>query len=338
MFIRKSVVPQAVGAFGCILLSSTFVSFASFVPHNLQDSPTFLQDQYSSDLCGITMVADKFSMEDDIKCFNCKENVNLGDDYEAHLLIAHDIRHNYPFYMQKAVEQKINRKMKRKDLEPEVQDVDDDTEPDSEPDTEPETEPDDNVGYANSKKSEPKFESQSENFDEVLTHGLVEIIDIFENKYEQGNDDIEIEDGKDYEEELWKAFDKIKSITKDKKLPIESKKILMEKVVANEVAPIEDAADKSETPEKQPSYTRPNNKVELHQNPPNKEAEKRPTSRASNQSDQSTRLYKCPKCDTKLGKEKLKGGMASKHLIKEHGATPELMKMSSKEWKWSSIK
>ena len=50
-----------------------------------------------------TIVADRFSMTDDIKCF---ELVNLGDDYEAHLQFVHNVTKNFSFYMSKALEQK----------------------------------------------------------------------------------------------------------------------------------------------------------------------------------------------------------------------------------------
>ena len=53
-----------------------------------------------------TMVDDRFSMTDDIKCFSCNELVNFGDDYEAHLQVVHNVIKNFSFYMSKALEQK----------------------------------------------------------------------------------------------------------------------------------------------------------------------------------------------------------------------------------------
>ena len=60
--------------------------------------------------------ADKYSMEDDIPCFICGEQVlvsgawciyvhdnlqvNLGDDYRGHLVAAHGVKHNFNYYMQ----------------------------------------------------------------------------------------------------------------------------------------------------------------------------------------------------------------------------------------------
>ena len=53
-----------------------------------------------------TMVDDRFSRTDDIKCFSCNELVNFGDDYEAHLQVVHRVTKNFSFYMSKALEQK----------------------------------------------------------------------------------------------------------------------------------------------------------------------------------------------------------------------------------------
>ena len=79
------------------------------------------------------MVADRFSMTDDIKCFSCNELVNFGDDYEAHLQVVHNVSKNFTFYMSKALEQKKFQKnpveievVEMSDSEPE--DIDEDKE------------------------------------------------------------------------------------------------------------------------------------------------------------------------------------------------------------------
>ena len=43
------------------------------------------------------------SMDCGLKCDMCKESVNYGDDYIAHLQFAHSVTQNIPFFMNKAL-------------------------------------------------------------------------------------------------------------------------------------------------------------------------------------------------------------------------------------------
>jgi len=57
--------------------------------------------------------SDSLAMDCDLKCDMCKESVNYGDDYVAHLQFAHSVTQNIPFFMNKALDQ-IKGEKKRK--------------------------------------------------------------------------------------------------------------------------------------------------------------------------------------------------------------------------------
>ena len=57
--------------------------------------------------------SDSLAIDCDLKCDMCKESVNYGDDYVAHLQFAHSVTQNIPFFMKKALDQ-IKGEKKRK--------------------------------------------------------------------------------------------------------------------------------------------------------------------------------------------------------------------------------
>merc|ERR1719509_228829 len=67
----------------------------------------------------------QYSMSDNIKCFVCAAEVNFGDDYQEHLSLVHNIRESIPFFMNKALKDKMNTKNKTSPVPVEVLDVDD---------------------------------------------------------------------------------------------------------------------------------------------------------------------------------------------------------------------
>ena len=101
----------------------------------------------------------------------------------------------------------------------------------TEPETVPETELEKEVEDKISKKSKlDASTSKSENFNKSLAKGLTDLVDIFEGKVELENYDLEVNDGINYEDELWNAFDNLKALSKGEKLPEQSTKAILKKV------------------------------------------------------------------------------------------------------------
>jgi len=59
---------------------------------------------------------ESLAMDCEMKCDMCKESVNYGDDYRAHLQIAHSVTNNFPFFMRKALEKIKGEKRKEADV------------------------------------------------------------------------------------------------------------------------------------------------------------------------------------------------------------------------------
>ena len=271
------------------------------------------------------MVADQFSAVDDIECFKCKENVSNGDDYEAHLLVVHDIGSNIDIYMEKALEQNIL-------------DIDADKVLKSQPGTETDTEPKEDVEDVIPKIMEPDGYAISRNnkFTIALTKGLTEMVDIVEGNIEFEVDDHEIEDGQNYEDVLWEALDEIKIITNCHKLPKESQKKVLEKSIASKVTHEEDTLEQDKPPAKLNQMFKTlenpmNKKTDDHSAPPCSPAK---TDKSYSSSRSIRSLYQCPKCDLQLSKVDARdGAIGTRHLIREHGLTLARVREEG-EWRW----
>jgi len=59
---------------------------------------------------------ESLAMDCEMKCDMCKESVNYGDDYRAHLQFAHSVTNNFPFFMKKALEKIKGEKRKEADV------------------------------------------------------------------------------------------------------------------------------------------------------------------------------------------------------------------------------
>jgi len=59
---------------------------------------------------------ESLAMDCEMKCDMCKESVNYGDDYRAHLQFAHSVTNNFPFFMRKALEKIKGEKRKEADV------------------------------------------------------------------------------------------------------------------------------------------------------------------------------------------------------------------------------
>jgi len=59
---------------------------------------------------------ESLAMDCEMKCDMCKKSVNYGDDYRAHLQIAHSVTNNFPFFMRKALEKIKGEKRKEADV------------------------------------------------------------------------------------------------------------------------------------------------------------------------------------------------------------------------------
>merc|ERR1719509_752816 len=161
------------------------------------------------------MVVDRFSFEDNIKCINCGEQVNYGDDYECHLRIAHNISKNFPYYMKKALEEKKFRKGTRKAPTVETVDIEDDKKVKGIEENEDEI------------KEKLQLDKVAEAVEQSLAKNLADIVDMCEGKITLDFEEEEFNDGIDYEAELWKAFDDLENLNKETKVPeMLTKKIL----------------------------------------------------------------------------------------------------------------
>jgi len=161
------------------------------------------------------MVVDRFSFEDNIKCINCGEQVNYGDDYEVHLRIAHNISKNFPYYMKKALEEKKFRKGTRKAPTVETVDIEDDKKVKGTEEEEDEI------------KEKLHLDKVAEAVEQSLAKNLADIVDMCEGKVTLDFEEEEFDDGIDYEAELWKAFDDLENLNKETKVPeMLTKKIL----------------------------------------------------------------------------------------------------------------
>ena len=59
---------------------------------------------------------ESLAMDCGLKCDMCKEEVNYGDDYIAHLQFAHSVTQNIPFFMNKALAKIKGEKRKIADV------------------------------------------------------------------------------------------------------------------------------------------------------------------------------------------------------------------------------
>jgi len=157
---------------------------------------------------------DKYSMEDDISCYMCSDEVNLGDDYRVHLDTAHGIKKNFNYFMQQAVNEKMRRKTGKK---PEVVDVVDvDSKEDDKDEAEMDSEEETTLSEGAENNDEQGTTKVSEAVERSLAKGLSDIVDMCEGKIELDYDDEDLEDGKDYEKELWEAFEELEALNNNR--------------------------------------------------------------------------------------------------------------------------
>ena len=160
----------------------------------------------------LKITPESLSMNCDLKCDMCDESVNYGDDYIAHLQIAHGISKNINYFMDKALNEITNRKTENDNVTLE--------------------EESNQGGYdpGNGNESDPYVidEETKRNIEKTVEKTMG---DLFKNirlmvdgempiDLDDGNDeDLDVEDAT--EEKIWESFEKLKEIVNNMEFPPE---------------------------------------------------------------------------------------------------------------------
>ena len=300
------------------------------------------------------MVADRFSMTDDIKCFSCNELVNFGDDYEAHLQVVHNVTKNFSFYMSKALEQK---KFQKNPVEIEVVEMSD-------------SEPEDIV---EDKESTEEFSSKlnmgelSMAAEQAIVKRLGNIVSMCEGSFDLKDEEVKLEDGKDYEKELWEAFESLKTASKDVKLSKQSRKNIFGKLKSNLKEPIRKAvvvekgsgnttkgskafnnglvgkAMKSglfKSPTDMPSSSESLGPIGSPSPSPSPIHNSPAKSTSSKGSKSGQSHYLCPKagCHFTSTNKDMKTGAGARHLSQDHQVTAQILAAQKGKWTFKKSK
>ena len=286
-------------------------------------------------------------MTDDIKCFSCNELVNFGDDYEAHLQVVHNVTKNFSFYMSKALEQK---KFQKNPVEIEVVEMSDSEPEDIDEDKETSEEVSAKLNLGELSKAA----------EQAIVKRLGNIVGMCEGSIDLKDEEVKLEDGKDYEKELWEAFDSLKTASKDVKLSTKARKtifqtlksnlkesnrtaVVVEKGSGNTIKgnkaftnTLVDKATKSGI-FKSPTET-PSSSGSLGPSPrpspsPVHNSPAKSTSSKGCKAGQSQ--YLCPKagCRFSATTKEMKDGAYARHLPEEHGVTAQIL--AAEKGKWS---
>jgi len=171
------------------------------------------------------MRAEELSVEDNLACPMCKGEpvlLNFGDDFRTHLVVVHQVAANFNQFMEMAVKKKMRNKLEKKPETIKIVDV--------EPEPVLTNKTEDAAGKYDSNIPEgPKNIDNTVNtaldldklktaVNEVMNRRFSKLTDILEGKTALECKE-NIEDGKNYEEELKKEFSETKLLVKEKSLP-----------------------------------------------------------------------------------------------------------------------
>jgi len=162
---------------------------------------------------------ESLSMDCGLKCDMCKESVNYGDDYIAHLQFAHSVTQNIPFFMNKALAKIKGEKRKIADvvtIEEEFSEVNEEIRSNEEGVA------DTLVLDANTKEN---IERTVERTMDDLFKGIRSLLDGKE-PLKSMEDDTRVMDNEDddpsaEDEKIWQSFENLKEIVNNIEFPIE---------------------------------------------------------------------------------------------------------------------
>jgi len=315
-------------------------------------------------------------MDCGLKCDMCKEEVNYGDDYIAHLQFAHSVTQNIPFFMNKALAKIKGEKRKIADVvtleeEESAQEVNE----------EPKTNEDTLVLDASTKENiEKTVEKTMDGLFKgirALLEGKVPLEEVDES------DNVADEDPAAADEKIWQSFENLKEVVNNIEFPVE----LLQQLAASkssdneEIDKSEDTldelvvppvADEEATQFRRPSYKKKSRETPSRVSTPTTataaEASKpSPPSKStppvshpptpgnsikldpvkSDQSDKSTTcnsgqtFYMCPleHCKFFTTKQGMQQGTAANHLSKTHKITGADMKAAAPgTYKFNKVK
>jgi len=160
---------------------------------------------------------ESLSMDCGLKCDMCKESVNYGDDYIAHLQFAHSVTQNIPFFMNKALAKIKGEKRKIADVVTIEEEFSEESIRSNE-----EGVADTLVLDANTKEN---IERTVERTMDDLFKGIRSLLDGKE-PLESMEDDTRVMDNDDddpsaADEKIWQSFENLKEIVNNIEFPIE---------------------------------------------------------------------------------------------------------------------
>jgi len=159
---------------------------------------------------------ESLAMDCGLKCDMCKEEVNYGDDYIAHLQFAHSVTQNIPFFMNKALA-KIKGE-KRKIAESDVVTLEEE-ESTEEMNEEPKKGEETLVLDANTKENIEKTVEKTMNdlFSSIrsLLEGKVPLEEV------DVSDNVADEDPAAADEKIWQSFENLKEVVNNIEFPVE---------------------------------------------------------------------------------------------------------------------
>jgi len=289
---------------------------------------------------------ESLSMDCGLKCEMCSAAVNYGDDYVAHLALAHQITKSIPYFMDKALAAVKGEKRKAAEVfiieeEPDIH---------------------------NSSPLEPggfdKFELDLEtraSLEKTIENTMDDLFKplklILEGKVPLDDEEIPndlSEEGESFsgsaEDKLWQSFDNLKEVINNMEFPVELLQQIADKRNSN--ADIEDEElmkDKSETLEelstgdknvdigtniKIPQSIKENSdQVNLEETTflPSTNTLVSSTSSLSGHTELLQTNFLCPvkPCNFSTNKHGMKDGIAAKHLSKVHLVTGAVMKKAA---------
>merc|ERR1719470_742798 len=152
-------------------------------------------------------------MDCGLKCDMCKEEVNYGDDYIAHLQFAHSVTQNIPFFMNKALAKIKGEKRKIADVV--TLEEEESTE---EMNEEPKISENTLVFDANTKEN---IEKTVEKTMDDLFKGIRSLLEGRVPLEEDVSDNVAEEDPAAADEKIWQSFENLKEVVNNIEFPVE---------------------------------------------------------------------------------------------------------------------
>merc|ERR1719470_392276 len=152
-------------------------------------------------------------MDCGLKCDMCKEEVNYGDDYIAHLQFAHSVTQNIPFFMNKALAKIKGEKRKIADVV--TLEEEESTE---EMNEEPKISENTLVLDANTKEN---IEKTVEKTMDDLFKGIRSLLEGRVPLEEDVSDNVAEEDPAAADEKIWQSFENLKEVVNNIEFPVE---------------------------------------------------------------------------------------------------------------------